>query len=165
VRNAYSQSDRTELQASWFWVVFSGKRNSDLGVVEVNQDAWKYIACLEDYLIPFVGEEHSDRWVFMQDGASPHRANIKKDWLNEKEIALMDWPAKSPDLNPIENLWGILARRVYANQRQFNDVEELNDVVMEAWDAIGMDTIQKLLQSMQKRCLEVLQQKEKKNKY
>jgi len=58
----------------------------------------------------------------------------------------MDWPAKSPDLNPIENLWGILARRVYANQRQFNDVEELNDVVMEAWDAIGMDTIQKLLQ-------------------
>ena len=50
--------------------------------------------------------------------------------LKAKEIKIMEWPARSPDLNPIENLWGILAKEVYQDGRQFDRVSELRDCVM-----------------------------------
>ena len=54
-------------------------------------------------------------------------------------------------MNPIENLWGILARRVYANSRQFGDVAEINN----AWRSIGQETLQSLIDSMPDRIFEV----------
>ena len=54
-----------------------------------------------------------------------HTAMLKTKWLQDHKIATLSWPAKSPDLNPIENLWGISARQVYANGRQFEDQEML----------------------------------------
>ena len=66
----------------------------------------------------------------------------------------MDWPAKSPDLNPIENLWGILARRVYAHQRQFQNLIELHEFVLTAWDEISPEELENLVDSMQRRCLD-----------
>jgi hypothetical protein len=39
---------------------------------------------------------------FQQDGATAHSAKSVKEWLNEQQITVLDWPAQSPDLNPIE---------------------------------------------------------------
>ncbi|RCN33830.1 hypothetical protein ANCCAN_20330 [Ancylostoma caninum] len=45
----------------------------------------------------------------------------------------MQWKACSPDLNPIENLWAIVARKVYANGAQYNTVNDLKIAVLSAW--------------------------------
>ncbi|GFV43932.1 transposable element Tcb1 transposase, partial [Trichonephila clavipes] len=51
-------------------------------------------------------------FVLMEDNARPHRADIVDEYLESEEIARMAWPAYSPDLNPIGNIWDALSRAV-----------------------------------------------------
>ncbi len=51
-------------------------------------------------------------FIFQQDLAPVHTAKSTKSWLNDHGVGVLDWPANSPDLNPIENLWGIVKRKM-----------------------------------------------------
>jgi transposase len=53
----------------------------------------------------------------------------------------MDWPALSPDLNPVENIWGMLAKRVYGEGIQFENIGLLEAAVRRECDKIGFDVI------------------------
>ena len=86
-----------------------------------------------------------------------HTARLIKRWLNDWEVRhIGNWPSKSPDLNPIENLWGILARKVYPNCKQYTSKEELKTAIIEAWDSIDQETIESLVASMPRRIHAVL---------
>jgi transposase len=84
-----------------------------------------------------------------------HDSNETKEWLKTKNINTLNWPAISPDLNPIENVWGILTRKLFANGKQFRTVKELKDSLIE-WDNISTRELKKLIDSMPKRCLEIV---------
>ncbi|KAG3113484.1 hypothetical protein PI125_g7294 [Phytophthora idaei] len=77
----------------------------------------------------------------------------------------MEWPAKSPDLNPIENMWGVLARAVYANGRQFETRRSFISTIKRCWAEITTAYMQNLLNSMPKRCVAVLELQGAKKKY
>ncbi len=51
-------------------------------------------------------------FIFQQDLAPAHTARSTKSWLNDHGVGVLDWPANSPDLNPIENLWGIVKKKM-----------------------------------------------------
>ena len=127
-----------------------------LAVICGRQNSAKHIMTLKGNLLPFAGENHEDEWILQQDGASIHRSYQTKQWLEENDVKILQWPAKSPDLNPIENLWGVMVRRVYHGCRQFRTVTDLDEVVMETWFDLGQEYLDKLIESLPRRVREVI---------
>ena len=68
---------------------------------------------------------HSQDGIFQQDKAAIHTAKLTSNWHGDHNIETLSYPAKSPDLNPIENFWDILSRKVYADVKQYKDKETL----------------------------------------
>jgi len=89
--------------------------------------------------------------IFMQNKARcRHSARNTKSYLQSHNITVMKWPPYSPDLNPIENLWGIISNKIYDNERQFKSTEELKDAVIQEWRKTPIDLLQKLAMSIAK---------------
>uniref|UniRef100_A0A668ACI7 Tc1-like transposase DDE domain-containing protein n=1 Tax=Myripristis murdjan TaxID=586833 RepID=A0A668ACI7_9TELE len=68
----------------------------------------------------------------------------------------MEWPALSPDLNPIENLWDQLSRRVEARSSVPQNLNVLRAALQEEWDAMPQQTISRLVNNMRRRCQAVI---------
>lgn len=93
----------SEVVPSWSGGV-SGHGVSELVVTSGRQTADMFCKTLEDHLLPFVSVAHRENYIFQQDNASIHHARVTKELLKEKHVVVLDWPARSPDLNPIGNL-------------------------------------------------------------
>lgn len=111
----------------------------------------------------FINEKHSGSWTLQQGNAPVHTAKHKKEWLNSKNITVMDWPARSPDLNPMEDTWSILARAVYRDRRQFETIESLKQCISLEWSKIDQQTCYNLSRSLTNRCAKVLEAHGKKD--
>lgn len=68
----------------------------------------------------------------------------------------MDWPAKSPDRKPMENVWGSIVRDVYAAFRQLDNVDNLRDALLHEWKRLDRVYLQNLVKPMQKRCADLI---------
>jgi len=95
-------------------------------------------------------------WIFQQDGAPIHKSNSTLSFLEQKKVRLLDWPSRSPDLNPMENLWSELSRRVYAHGRQYRSKVELEAAIHAEWANIPLSTLRNLTNSMKNRIFEVI---------
>ncbi len=87
-----------------------------------------------------------DDFIFQQDLAPAHTAKGTKSWFNDHGVTVLDWPANSPDLNPIENLWGIVKRKM--RDTRPNNADELKATVKETWASIPPQQCHKLITSM-----------------
>ena len=84
----------------------------------------------------------------MQDNAKPHTAKTTMSWLQQKGIEVLKWPAMSPDLNPIENLWALIKRRI--EKCDPSTKSDLKEIIQEIWDGIDVELIRSLIKSMKK---------------
>ncbi len=94
---------------------------------------------------------------------SAHTAKSTKSWLHNHGVGVLDWPANSPDLNPIENLWSIVKRKM-RNKRPTNP-DELKATVKETWASIPPQQCHKLITSMPRRIETVIKAKGAPTKY
>ena len=115
----------------WGAIGFNG--TSSLAFLSPKCNSEAYCDVLAINLKSFLNEISDQPPIFQQDNASIHRAGNTKAWLNLNNIDTLTWPAKSPDLNIIENVWGYLSRRVYANRRQFSHKNDLIAAIEREW--------------------------------
>lgn len=88
--------------------------------------------------------------VLMQDGARPHVASATLGFLRDNGVnVLVGWPPYSPDLNPIENMWALLNRRV--SEAHPRTMEDLQLAVRVAWNAIPQRDVDALCLSFENR--------------
>lgn len=113
----------------------------------------------KDILAEHFDGEYSEnlplKFIFQQDNDPKHCSKIVKKWFKDNKINVLDWPAQSPDLNPIENLWAILKRAVSIRKPQRKD--DLWQILQEEWEKITPETCAKLAESIPKRCQRVIQ--------
>lgn len=109
--------------------------------------------CLADHVIPFapfVGQNFS----LMHDNARPHVARVVSDYLDEMEIQRLNWPARSPDLNPIEHVWDMLGRLI--RNRQPETIPDLRIALLEEWENIPQRDIANCVESLPRRMAAVI---------
>ena len=93
----------------------------------------------------------------MQDNAPSHRARRIINHLLTNGVKILKWPAYSPALNPIENLWVIMKDWIADNYPEYTENQEENrQIVQEAWDHINPDILYNLAASMPERMQAVI---------
>ena len=138
------------------WLGMFSKGTTELAYCTNNVDRFEYIDILEEYLLPHLRGRRKSSWIFQQDGAAAHRANDVTKFLVDNKIKTMSWPARSPDLSPIENLWAWLTQQVYAGGRQYASLNELKDAVEGAIRKIPTEFLTKLMGGMKRRLEKVI---------
>ncbi|GFT80553.1 transposable element Tcb2 transposase [Trichonephila clavipes] len=90
--------------------------------------------------------------LFMDDNAPCHRTVAAEQLLVSEYIERMDWPARYPDLNPIEHVWDFLGRRLAARNLPPVTIRELRLALQDEWAAMPQQLIDTLILSMGRRC-------------
>lgn len=137
------------------WGCMSARGLGNLCILKttVNSDVYRDI--LEAFLLPTVEDQFGDTTVtFQDDNAACHRGRIVKAYLHEVGIPTMTWPPQSPDLNPIENVWWELKKRVQAAKPATTD--QLSIAIKNSWSEIPVELCKQLVQSMPKRIRAVI---------
>lgn len=129
--------------------------------IDGRMDGALYVEILEDDLMASLewwGKE-VDEIIFQQDNDSKHTSKVAKKCFKKLGLELLQWPAQSPDLNPIEHLWLYLKKQLGKYPEPPKSQAELWERVEKEWEAIPASKCQELIASMPKRVAAVLKAK------
>jgi hypothetical protein len=133
--------------------VWAAMTSEGLGLIEVERG----IMNSRRYLDMLKRNFRREKPIILQhDRSSVHMARIVQDWLNTQQIQMLEWPAQSPDLNPIENAWAVLKRSM--NYSTIVSTDDLEAAILETWNKLKTSSLAKtLVESMPERlthCIE-----------
>lgn len=138
----------------WAGITFES-RTELVVMINANMTAQRYTDLVLIPIIIPLAHERGPNFVLVDDNAPPHRARIVNELLQNHNIARMEWPAKSPDCNPIEHAWDKLGRAILDRNQEFGTLEELGEALVEEWRAIPQEFFANLVSSMPRRVAEV----------
>ena len=94
-----------------------------------------YRDILKEKVLPFLEKIEKD-YRYQQDNAPVHTAKIVKEFLMEQSVLTMHWPAKSPDLSVIENVWALMKQWLSKLLNPPKNLKELQEKIYEAWEVV-----------------------------
>ncbi len=151
-------------QSVMIWAAMSSAGVGPLCFLKSTVNTAIYQEILEHFMLPSADKLYGDAdFIFQQDLAPAHTAKGTKSWFNDHSVTVLDWPANSPDLNPIENLWSIVKRKM--RDTRPNNADDLKATVKETWASIPPQQCHKLITSMPRRIEAVIKAKGAPTKY
>jgi len=104
-------------------------------------------------------------WIFQEDNAPCHVSIRANAWKKDNGIVTLPWPAQSPDINIIENVWRVLKCRVQKRVNEIKNDKDLIRIVTEIWTDLPLHYIRSLYHSIPRRIRDVLRAKGHISKY
>ncbi len=151
-------------QSVMIWAAMSSAGVGPLCFLKSTVNAAIYQEIVEHFMLPSADKLYRDAdFIFQQNLAPTHTAKGTKSWFNDHGVTVLDWPANSPDLNPIENLWGIVKRKM--RDTRHNNADELKAAIKATWASIPPQQCHKLITSMPRRTEAVIKAKGAPTKY
>ncbi|GFW34885.1 transposable element Tcb2 transposase [Trichonephila clavipes] len=158
-------------EQDWACVLFSDERKGPISDMQYHgvgrhHDQWPHAPTfgsngtmtgqryIDEVLLPHVRLFRGavgDKFVFMDDNATCHRTLAVQDCLDSEGIQRLVWTARSPDLNPIENVWDALGRQVAGRNYPPTNKNTLIRALTEEWDKLPQQLLDNVVQSMVRR--------------
>ena len=139
------------------WGCFSSKGFGKLVIISGILESKQMVEVYKKGLLPsaekFYGANNDD-WELLEDGDPKHTSKLSKAWKAENGVKVMEWPASSPDCNPIENVWGLMKARI--RQRNIATKEGLIRAIKEEWRSLTVEYAKELAKSCTRRCQAVI---------
>ena len=155
---AYSVPEKPHPVGVPAWACFSAMGPGYMAMYDGSLKAADLRDILRDYLVPTFREHFPDeptRWMLWDNDPGRHMSTVVKIFLHTQGITCLDFPPYSPDLNPIENLWADMDKRM---QDQLADTkEEMEQVVQRVWAETTAEQCRKLARSMPHRIAQVIE--------
>ena len=133
------------------WGAIHHGGRSELLVVHRAMNRHRYIQILRNQMLPWATGLFGRNFVYAQDNAPPHTARDTAAFLDQQGVEVMDWPAQSLDMNPMEHIWDQMPVWIWDMDDPPSTVAELNNAVCQAWVAVQPGRVRTLVESMPRR--------------
>jgi hypothetical protein len=97
-----------------------------------------WVEILDVYVRPYAGAVGPE-FILMDDKARPHKARVVEQYLQQETIVCMDWPLRSPDLNPLEYVWNMLQVALSHPRAQPMTLAELGNALVQEWNNLPIE--------------------------
>ena len=143
------------------WGCFAGSRVGDLYRVKGTLNQNGYHSILQRHAVPSGMRLVGQGFILQQDNDPKHKSKLCQNYLSKKEqdgkLKNMEWPAQSPDLNPIELVWDELDRKVKAKQP--TSATHLWELLQQSWEELSEEYLISIVERMPRVCSAVISAK------
>nr|CAH7742060.1 unnamed protein product [Callosobruchus chinensis] len=148
-RLQWARAHQDWLFPQWRNVLFSDE--SRFGLVSETRTGAYYLQNIIIAIVQPLRNEIGDQFSFMDDNARPHHTRAVQQVLENGNIARLEWPAMSPDMNPIRHVWDYVSRAIFNRNHAPRSTQELIVAATEEWDNIPQEVINNFIIGMHRR--------------
>nr|CAH7729083.1 unnamed protein product [Callosobruchus chinensis] len=148
-RLQWARAHQDWLLPQWRNALFSDV--SRFGLIPGTMTGAYYLQNIINAIVQPLRNEIGDQFIFNDDNARLHRTTAVQQALENGNIARLEWPAVSPDMNPIEHVWDYVSRAIFKQNNPPRSTLELIFAATGEWDNIPQEVINNLIIGMHRR--------------
>jgi len=139
------------------WGSLSSKGFGKLIIFTGILDSTKLCKIYKKGLLPVAKEWFGDNWLLYEDNDPKHKSRYSKAWKSTHSVNEMTTPAQSPDMNPIENVWHLLKRKI--TKKKPKTLHQLIRITKQEWNNFTLEMAQKFVNGMSRRIMSLIEAK------